>query len=298
MRSDGFMDKNPSQNWVDIKVQKPIFIIGAPRSGLGVLYRILSSHDQVSIFDSNTILIRKFLRKSRRKRMTTNFISSLTLYRFYMSALRFAHRLYPQTKKDFSQYNEAHFWDKHFKSYIHSTDLDVSIEIADYYKSAVFRVQDDFSRPRFVSAMPEHSFRVVAIDAIFPDAKFIHIVRDLNIVACSTFAKVRDERSKLSGDSYFRHLYRILGNDRYNGSSELISYELAAQIIVKRAREANVFGSQRYLELQYEDLIFDPSQSLLRILSFCELCQSPEFVRKGCKIIRNENEKWYQYLNT
>jgi hypothetical protein len=148
--------------------------------------------------------------------------------------------------------------------------------------------------------MPEHSFRVLALNAIFPDAKFIHIIRNQRIVSCSMFVKSMDEKSISDGNPYFQSLDRILGGIRYSESSEsseLVNYELAVQIIISKAREAISCRGQRYLELRYEDLVSDPGQSLIRILSFCELSQNPDFVRNSCTNIRNENEKWYSYLN-
>ncbi|MGH9952836.1 MAG: sulfotransferase family protein, partial [Nitrososphaeraceae archaeon] len=198
------------------------------------------------------------------------------------------------------QYNERQIWNQYFEPYTHATNLDVTEEIANYYRSIVSKVQHINNRPRFVSTMPEHSFRVLALNAIFPKAKFIHIIRNQRIVSCSTFVKSMDEKSMSNNDPYFRSLDRILEGIRYSESSEsseLVNYELAVQIITTRAREAISFRGQRYLELHYEDLVFDPRQSLIRILSFCELSQNPDFLRNSCMRVRNENEKWYPYLN-
>jgi len=56
------MDKNTNRNAQcssnrnnDLtKVQKPIFVTGAPRSGLGIIHQILTSHYQVTSITSNS----------------------------------------------------------------------------------------------------------------------------------------------------------------------------------------------------------------------------------------------------
>jgi omega-hydroxy-beta-dihydromenaquinone-9 sulfotransferase len=292
------MDKNTrknDENNHDNPVEKPIFITGAPRSGLGIIHQILTSHDQVSSFTSN--LSGRMILHFRRIGGIRYFMSLLGNYPLlaFMSIFK---NLIHNGNTDWIQSKETHFWNKNFEPYIYATDSHVTNEITNYYRFSISRIQHITDRPRFISTMSEHSFRIIALNTIFPDAKFIHIIRDQRIVSCSTFAKSRNERSILNDDPYFHNLHKILGDVRYDESLELFNYELAAQIIVKRAREANVFGSQRYLELRYEDLVSDPTQSLSKILSFCELSQNPEYVRKNCLIVRNENEKWYQYLNT
>lgn len=279
------MDKNTNRNAQcssnrnnDLtKVQKPIFVTGAPRSGLGIIHQILTSHHQVTSMTSNSM--QRIIPHFRLRRLG-NLIRSPTGNRI--------------------QYNDRLFWNKYFEPYIHVTNLDVTDEIVNYYRSIVAQIQHVNNRPRFVSTLSEHSFRVLALNTIFHDAKFIHIVRNQRIVSCSMFVKSMDEKSISNDDPYFQSLNRILGGIRYSESSEsseLVNYELAVQIIISKAREAISFRGQRYLELHYEDLVSDPRQSLIRILSFCELSQNPDFVRNSCSNIRNENEKWYSYLN-
>jgi hypothetical protein len=286
-------DGNHSDN--DIKVQKPIFITGAPRSGLGIIHQILTSHHQVASITSNSVqsIIPHFGQKNdiqeSRSLLETSSLSLL------LSRLK---KLIHSATRNQIQYNERQFWNKYFEPYIHTTDSEITDEIANYYRSVVSQIQHFNNRPRFVSTMPEHSFRVLALNAIFPNAKFIQIIRNQRIVSCSMFVKSMDKKSISNDDPYFQNLDRILGNTRYGESSELFNYELAVQIIISRAREAISFRGHRYLELHYEDLVSDHRQSITKILSFCELSQNPDFVRNSCMSVHDGNEKWYPYLNT
>ncbi|MGI0044993.1 MAG: sulfotransferase family protein [Nitrososphaeraceae archaeon] len=294
---DENIDRNGKYNNDDCKVQKPIFVTGAPRSGLGIIHQILTSHHQVTSITPNSVrrIIPHF--KQRNNIQELRSFLKTSLLSLFLSRLR---SLIRSAAGNRIQYSDRKFWNEYIKPYIHATNSDVTDEIANYYRSMVSQIQHINNRPRFVSTMPEHSFRVLALNKIFPDAKFIHIIRNQRIVSCSTFVKSMDEKSISNDDPYFHNLDRILGGIGYNvssESSELVNYELAVQIIIARAREAISFRGQRYLELHYEDLVSDPRQSLIRILSFCELSQNHEFVRNMCMNIRNENEKWYLYLN-
>ena len=300
------MDKNTNRNAQcssnrnnDLtKVQKPIFVTGAPRSGLGIIHQILTSHYQVTSITSNSMqrILPHFRQRCHIQEELHSLLETSSLSLF-LSRLG---NLIRSPTGNRIQYNDRQFWNKYFEPYIHVTDSDVTDEIMNYYRSVVAQIQRVNNRPRFVSTMPEHSFRVLALNVIFPDAKFIHIIRNQRIVSCSMFVKSMDEKSISDDDPYFQSLDRILGGIRYSESSEsseLVNYELAVQIIISKAREAISCSGQRYLELRYEDLVSDPGQSLIRILSFCELSQNPDFVRNSCTNIRNENEKWYSYLN-
>jgi Sulfotransferase family len=295
----GLMDENTDREGNhcdnDIKVQKPIFITGAPRSGLGIIHQIVTSHRQVTSITSNSV--QSIIPHSRRRNDLQEFHSLLETYSLSLFLSRLKNLIHFASGNRI-QYNEKQFWNKYFEPYIHTTDLDITDEIANYYRFEVSQILHFNNRPRFVSAMPEHSFRVLALNAIFPNAKFIQIIRNQRIVSCSMLAKSMDEKSILDVDPYFQNLDRILGNTCYGKSSEVFNYELAVQVIISRAREAISFRGQRYLELHYEDLVSDPRQSITKILSFCDLTQNPDFVRNCCKSIHNGNEKWYPYLNT
>ena len=280
----------------DFNVQKPIFVTGAPRSGLGIMHQILISHDQVTSITPNSM--RKIIPHFRQKDRLQEF--HLPLETPSLSLIARLKNFIDSADGNRIQYNERQFWSKYFEPYIHATNSDVTDEIANYFRSSVSRIQDVNHRPRFVSTMPEHSFRILALNTIFPDAKFIQIIRNQRIVSCSTFVKSMAEKSTSNSDPYFQNLDRILGGIHHSESSvssELVNYELAVQTISTRAREVISLRGQRYLELQYEDLVADPRQSLIKILSFCELSQNPDFIRTSCMNIHDENEKWYPYLN-
>ena len=69
------------------------------------------------------------------------------------------------------------------------TENDYTEEMAAYFRKKYLQVQNLWGRPRFVNKNLQNSFRVRLLNLIFPDAKFIHIIRDGRAVAFSLLNK-------------------------------------------------------------------------------------------------------------
>jgi hypothetical protein len=271
---------------------KPVFIIGAPRSGTTLLYNILCNHRDLSFFTLN-LLRAGVYRKGRilgyRKELLVR-IQNL-VHRDRLSV----------------QPDEATvFWSKFFGTYNYLTESDCTQEMTDHYLRVVATVQAIFNRPRFINKNPQHCFRVRILNKIFPDAKFIHIIREGDAVACSTFAKVREEppTNSYSISLMDKILPLLLDKDssisltdiqRY--FSEIQVYGLARDVLISKAREAQAFGSSRYYEINYEELVSESKKRIKEILNFCELDSYQEFEDRLPEI-RNENLKWEKLLKT
>ncbi|MDQ3969347.1 MAG: sulfotransferase, partial [Thermoproteota archaeon] len=132
------------------------------------------------------------------------------------------------------------------------------------------------------------------LNSIFPDAKFIHIIRDGRAVAFSILNKI-----EIAGDSnplFYVGFKDILG-DRYQPErSELFNYGLAWSEFVRKAREASVVAQDRFYEVCYENLVREPYKELRKIVDFCELDWYSKFEEK-IPHTQNMNEKWKQKAN-
>ena len=107
---------------------------------------------------------------------------------------------------------------------------------------------------------PRYTFRLNLLARIFPQAKFIHIVRDGRDVITSTC----------------HHAYRagqraVIDKTR----PEYFSYTAqCASVWVKNVSAAVKFGSEHpesYLMVKYEDMQLEPEQTLETILKFLDL---------------------------
>ncbi|HYZ94516.1 MAG TPA: sulfotransferase [Nitrososphaeraceae archaeon] len=261
------------------KVTKPIFIVGAPRSGTTLLYQILCNHRDLSFFTHNMLRAGVY-RRGRILGYRKELLARIQ---------NLVHRDEPSRLPQ----EAPECWSDYLGVYDYLTESDYTEEMVYHYSRVIAQVQDIFRRPRFVNKNPQHCTRVRILNRIFPDAKFIHIIRDGAAVAssilylCSNFP---------STNSYFsgirEKIFPLLGDKGYlEILPEIQCYKLARDMLVSKAREAKTFGSDRYYEISYEDLVSEPRQKINEILDFCELRSYQDFEDRLPEI-RNGNVKW------
>ncbi len=256
---------------------KPILIVGAPGSGTTLLYQIICSHRDISYITHN--MLRAGLRKHGR------FVGDRRKALFILQNI--IHR-----DPDSTLPHEADiFWMTHFRNYYnYMTENDYTEEMADYFRKKVLQVQNLWGRPRFANKNLQNSFCVRLLNAIFPDAKFIHIIRDGRAVAFSILNKKLDGATSPILLVGFKD---ILGDKYQHKRSELYNYGLAWKEYVTKAREASAVAQGRYYEVRYENLVREPHNEIRSIIDFCELDWYSKFEEK-IPLTRNMNEKWRQ----
>jgi hypothetical protein len=255
---------------------KPILIIGAPGSGTTLLHQTLCSHRDVAYITHN-MLRAGILRHGR-------------LVGDRRSALLMLQNLIHRDPASNNPLGDA-LWIKYFGDYNYMTEKDYSEEMADYFRKKVLQVQNLLGRPRFVDKTLVNCFRVRLLNSIFPDAKFIHTIRDGRAVAFSILNKI-----DIAGDRFalFDVGFKdILGDKFKPDRSELYNYGLAWAEFVRKGREANAVAQNRYYEVHYEKLVTEPYDELRNIVDFCELDWYSEFEEK-IPPTQNMNEKWKQ----
>ena len=255
---------------------KPILIIGAPGSGTTLLHQTLCSHRDVAYVTHN--MLRAGIRKHGR------------LVGDRRRALLMLQNLIHRDPASNNPLGDA-LWIKYFGDYNYMTEKDYSEEMADYFRKKVLQVQNLWGRPRFVDKTLVNCFRVRLLNSIFPDAKFIHTIRDGRAVAFSILNKI-----DIAGDRFalFDVGFKDILGDKYKPDrSELYNYGLAWAEFVRKGREANAVAQNRYYEVRYEKLVTEPYDELRNIVDFCELDWYSEFEEK-IPHTQNMNEKWKQ----
>lgn len=124
------------------------------------------------------------------------------------------------------------------------------------WKRTLFRfVQQVYFRRRkaVILKNPTHSFRIKVLLDIFPQAKFIHIVRDPYVVYPSTI-------------HLHKALHRIHGlqRPRFEGLDEKV-LSTYVDLYRKLDEGRKLVDPSRFYELRYEDLIADPEGQLRRL---------------------------------
>jgi hypothetical protein len=257
---------------------KPILIIGAPGSGTTLLYQTLCSHRDLAYITHN--MLRAGIRKHGRlvgDRRKALFTLQNLIHRDPASTL---------------PHEADAFWMTYFGYYYnYMTENDYTEEMAAYFRKKVLQVQNLWGRPRFVNKNLQNSFRVRLLNSIFPDAKFIHIIRDGRAVA---FSLLNKKEFGATSPILLVGFKDILGDKYQPERSELYNHGLAWAEYVTKAREASAFAqSSRYYEVCYENLVREPNKELRKIVDFCELDWFSEFEEK-IPLTQNMNEKWKQ----
>jgi hypothetical protein len=254
---------------------KPILIIGAPGSGTTLLYQTLCSHRDLAYITHN--MLRAGIRKHGRlvgDRRKALFTLQNLIHRDPASTL---------------PHEADAFWMTYFGYYYnYMTENDYTEEMAAYFRKKVLQVQNLWGRPRFVNKNLQNSFRVRLLNSIFPDAKFIHIIRDGRAVA---FSLLNKKELGATSPILLVGFKDILGDKYQSQRSELYNYGLVWAEFVRKGREASAFAKGRYYEVCYENLITEPHKELRKIVDFCELNWYSEFEEK-IPLTQNMNAKW------
>jgi hypothetical protein len=136
-------------------------------------------------------------------------------------------------------------------------------------------------RPRLVEKLPINSFRLPFIDAVFPDALFVHLLRNGLEVARST------ERMPVENQWYGHDDYKWKLLEEYAGRSEryrdlpvlcdtvrqrgLLEWRLSVETAVEFL---DALPAERLISLTYEELLDRPVEIVRRIEEFADLAPS------------------------
>ena len=116
---------------------------------------------------------------------------------------------------------------------------------------AAFRISrnPEDAKERWVNGTPEYSLDIEALRQLFPEARFIHLVRAVDLVV----------RSMLNFD-------RVGGSRLVETPEE--GYQRWMRIVQSCLTAEKAFGPQRVLRLSHSDLIVAPERAMRRVLEF------------------------------
>ncbi len=214
-------------------MKSPVFIVGCPRSGTSYLYHLLLSaggfaefHTQMNVFDVLEPIYGDLRSRSHKQRMIKEWLQSKA---FQVSGLK-----------------------------AEEIETKVMAECAgasDFLRLVMEAVARSQGVDRWADSTPTNIPHMLRIRRDFPDAKFIHIIRDPRDMALSLDKK---------GWS------RPLPWDRDNSLQAAAVYW---EWIVRKGRKYGQQIGEDYLETRYEDLVQTPAQALAKIGAFldCDL---------------------------
>lgn len=235
-------------------LKKPIFIIGSPRSGTTLLQCILSAHSHLFSLPE-THFFSEVMRR----------ISKPADRKLAMKEIQFAFEVLSQTgvvdKKSLRKFLR-----------ICDEESTTGKQIFEYIVEC-YRPDEDINKSfRLVEKTPMHAMFIKEIKKIYPDAKFIHIVRDPRDVISSRLALPTTH------------------------SKWLPKYVRNWNLVMQSVEAAQNFMPYAILTIRYEDLVSYPTRILNRICQFLGLVYEPqmlsEFSSQWERNVIIEKEPW------
>lgn len=221
-------------------MKPPVFIVGCPRSGTSYLYHLLLSaggfaefHTQMNVFDVLEPIYGDIGVPKNRSKMMDDWLRSKA---FGVSGL------------DAEQIRAA---------------TQQCSNGSDFLRVVMEEVARKQGVDRWVDSTPTNVPHMLRIKKDFPDAQFIHIIRDPRDIALSLDKK---------GWS------RPLPWDR---SRSLLAAGLYWEWIVRKARQLGSLLQADYFETRYEDLVQRPAEALPRLGAFLHHDLNYERIRQN-----------------
>jgi hypothetical protein len=214
-------------------MKPPVFIVGCPRSGTSYLYHLFLSaggfaefHTQMNVFDVLEPIYGDLGSTSNKQRMMKDWLESKA---FRVSGLQAA-------KIESKVVGECH-------------------GTGDFLRIVMDEVARSQGVDRWVDSTPTNVPHMLRIKRDFPQAKFIHIIRD-----------PRDLVLSLDKKGWSRPL-------PWDKRNSLLAAGVYWEWIVRKGRKYGEQLGPDYMETRYEDLVQSPASELARISKFldCDL---------------------------
>ncbi|MBI3645529.1 MAG: sulfotransferase [Acidobacteriales bacterium] len=211
-------------------MRPPVFIVGCPRSGTSFLYHLLLSaggfarfHTQMNVFDVLEPIFGDLSSTANKKKMMQEWLRSKAFAVSGLVANEIEARIMAECSNG-----------------------------SDFIRIVMEDVARKQGVDRWIDSTPTNIPHMFRISRDFPDARFIHIIRDARDVA-------------LSLDK--RQWSRPLPWDK---KRSLLAAGLYWEWIVRKGRKYGTMLGPRYMEVRYEELVERPESPLKKIGAFLQ----------------------------
>jgi len=216
----------------------PLFIVGCGRSGTTLVRMMLNAHPEIAVPTES-----HFIYELARRRLSGRWSARLDDATGWSGLMRYL-----------DQHHYLGLW-KLDKERLHSR----LGELSPRTHSAVFRaIFTEFMRKegktRWGDKTPMHVQYMLMIERLFPDARFLHVVRDGRDVALSLLTRTWGPRSMRTAGLYWKWL------------------------VLSGAVAGSILGPERYREVRYEDLVTDPESTLRQLCDWLQVEYDPQML--------------------
>lgn len=252
---------------------RPLFIVGCPRSGTGILHQLVRLHPAVAWITpfSNWVCGKSWFRR----------VPPALAYGLETVVHRTPNALLPPLFRGpydgslglpstFETHEGHSIWhralpdaDDH-----RATEAEVTPDVRAYLRAVLVWHRRYHGRPRVVWKTPRNAFRLRFLHALFPEAHVLHLVRDGRAAAASILKRRRHDLS----DPTEWWGARPPGWREMRSTPPIQQAAWTWSQSLKQVRtDASVFPTDHVLELKYETLTSEPESELRRLFAFADL---------------------------
>jgi len=265
-------------------IEKPIFIVGSGRSGTTLLYNLLAVHPDVCWFSEFTDKYPDNPYGAVLQKLLQMPIIGIRLQRAVMSE---SAPFFIKPSEGSTIYDNYSGFVRHKRS----TEKDRSGEVENKFKLTIKKHLMATGKSRFINKQPANTQRIRLIHALFPDAYFVHIIRDGRGLANSLIQTDWWQNTQL----WWMHGQKPSEIKRYKRNPIKLCALHWKHNVIEVRRSKKLLG-KRYMEIRYEKLISDPRGAVKNILQFCELPLVDQYIQQISKKFPNMNNKWKKEL--
>jgi hypothetical protein len=255
----------------------PLFIVGCGRSGTTIVYELLCEHPDLAWFSNYAERWAAFPQ-----------LEALTKLRDIGAIRRSPSRFVPLPVEGHDLWDRCGPQDARHRN-APLTGADVDAEHAQRVRDFVAAHVRYHRGRRFLNKNTRNSRRVPYLDAIFPDALFLHVIRDPRAVVASLLAVHwwPDLPLWWSED----RTPRTLAAD--GSKPEAVAAEHWVRSVERLLADARRLPPSRYLEIRYEAFTESPEAALSSICAFAGLSSSPRLAESARRrTVTSQNVKY------
>ncbi|MEL6987367.1 MAG: sulfotransferase [Bacteroidota bacterium] len=278
-------------------IKKPIFLFGVPRSGTSVIHEAFSKHEDlgwVSNYQNRLVglpivsLANRFFDNALVYKMGSRKMSNK------MNSLKLT---YPKPAEPYILWDKLTGVDFSYEFLLGDQATDTSKNALQKFHTKILKLQGKSRLTNKFTGPP----RIEYIHSVFPDAYFIHIVRDPKAVTCSLmhvdFWKQGGGYEKIWWKNGQPSESLLAWKSKLSEPYINTAYQ-CRNIIEKASIEGKkVLNPNQFLEIRYEDFLKDPKSTIAKMYDFVGLAKSERGVQHLELPSKNPNDKYLKFFN-
>lgn len=250
-------------NSTNVKIDRPIFLVGSGRSGTTILYHVLCGHPELAWFSNYN---ERWPKQAR--------VASCSWLYTLPSLQRWRGKGLPVPSEAYAVWDLARpVADSPCDPRLNETHA--ASEESERTRALVAANLKHHGKARFLNKNTRNTRRMRYLQNIFPDALFIHVLRDPR-AAIASLLKVEwwPTMKVWCQNQITAQEWAAQGRDPVTLAAHLWATEVRCVSEDRRA-----LAPEQYFEVRYEEFMREPEQVLRRVLRFCDLKWTSGFER-------------------